>query len=292
MGCWPGVKVASLASCVFVLGGCEPQTDDHCPPGGYYVDNGVEREYSVCDSGGGIGDVSSACQGIEDSFGLVVELAEGAAEIIDVFATDGGAIVVTREGVTLFARSGERLARQRDLEIDTAAFDGMHLVVSTETMLISYDSSLREIARGTLTAQCSASVMISGNRFVCGGTEESNRTFYVYDALTGLLVLSTHTTFAEEGPMRRVTGRDAFVSVSGYFGTFLLFGVDAMGVVRATANSRSGDPSYRISPVYAFAQDPATHLITDQGVLLLPHSRGLQRSDPRPATRRRHRTSV
>jgi hypothetical protein len=151
--------------------------------------------------------------------------------------------------------------------IDTAAFDGSILVVATANELITYDPNLTELNRAPKRTRCTSSVLVSGPRFICGSNEEN---FYItFNALTGAFVGGTAQN--EIGPMRRVPGRDAFVTVypDASPTRFFLFSVDAAGEVLMTANSPAeNQETFRISTTYAFRENPAPHLINDQGLLV------------------------
>jgi hypothetical protein len=71
--------------------------------------------------------------------------------------------------------------------------------------------------------------------------------------------------------MRRVPGRDAFVTVHPDASPtrFFLFSVDAAGEVLMTANSPAENhETLGISTTYAFRENPASHLINDRGLLI------------------------
>ena len=94
--------------------------------------------------------------------------------------------------------------------------------------------------------------------------------YSTYDALTGARIDSSEPIY-EQGPMRRVTGRDAFVTVNPHVTprNFVLFGVDETGYVQSTASSGGQvSPTYSVSLMYAFAENPAERLITDRGQLV------------------------
>lgn len=213
-----------------------------------------------------------ACDVQVGEVGRVVELANGVSMLIDTFLTSQGVIVVTENRVQLVDRAAHPLAEHLwNTRIELAAFDGTVLVVNDDTQFVTYDTSLKEIGRGDLAGPCDATVMVGGHRFLCGVPATFERTFYTYDALTGALLQSSTNLIAEEGPIRGVPGRDEFVSIEGHSSPrhFFLLAVDQAGAVTTRANSSAqyhGD--FRISPVYTFVGNPATHLITDQGLVL------------------------
>jgi hypothetical protein len=275
MGRWLGVEVLGTTLCGLAFGGCWQTERRVVCETDYYVDPGTmqERPLDDCDGSSDPGyDYGAPCDGIEKSLGRVVELTQGTAELVDVFVADSGIIVVTRNRVSLFDRNGARLATRTfdDPEIDTAAFDGSILVVNGAYQLVSYDTRLNELGRRALGVLCASSVLVGGPRFVCGDPSEDDRAYSTYDALTGARQ-STSEPIYEQGPMRRVTGRDAFITVNPHVTprSFVLFGVDEMGSVQATAGTWGQvSPEYSIGLTYAFAENPAEHLITDRGQLV------------------------
>jgi hypothetical protein len=267
------------------LAACAPEEDECQPTSVVEIDPATGKQTTVYSFGcEGPADPDAkvrsgdACDGLDTQFTGVVELANGTSPLLATYFTEDNVIVVAKDRVELVDRQGKRLALARwdddvyvDGALDTAAFDGSTLVVTAGKVLVSYDTNLQEVVRVELPSECTSSVLLSENRFVCGDPEENERSFHVYDALSGALLQTTTRYGFEEGPMSRVRGRDAFVSVNVHVSprNFLMYAVDSTGTVTMTGNSRAANHgTFRISPVYAFPEDPATHLITDAGILV------------------------
>jgi hypothetical protein len=188
-----------------------------------------------------------------------------------VFPIAEGIIIVLPLEIRVVSRTGatvRSLAVTR--EITTAAFDGTLLGVADRGMLTTYNTSLEQVAAGALVEECSSSVTISGSRFVCGASGDWDRVFYVFDMNTATRLSSSMPITYNGQPMRRVPGRDDFVTVT--VGTspsdFYLHRVGADNVVTHYGDSPyHGD--FAATTVFAFDREPADHLIQIAGVQLL-----------------------
>jgi hypothetical protein len=281
---WSAAELRSALLATAILSACTPVEEDECqrtviedPNTGMDLPVVSLGCFSPPDPDSKVPS-GTACDGLDAQFGGVVELANGMSPLLGAFFTEDNVIVVTKDRVALVDRQGKQLALVRWVNelhvngrLDTAAFDGSTLVVTAKGLVVSYDTNLREVARFALPGECSSSVLLSGNRFVCGDPDEYERVFYVYDALSGAFLQLTTRFGFEAGPMSRIPGRDAFVSVSTEESSkkLLMYAVDSAGSVTMTGNSsNSNRGTFSISPLLAFHGDPATHLITDAGELV------------------------
>jgi hypothetical protein len=288
-----GAEVACVALAILFGGGCylPVARDEECVPTTIYHTDPVSGRTSPIGAVGCESPVDPdaklepgyACGGLDKQLGPVTELSNGTSGLVDAFLTDDAVIIVSGDRIELVDRQAKRLARIRwdfdlpqdaelgaNVPIHTAAFDGELLVVTSGRWLMSYDRGLNELARTQTPERCETSIMVSEGRFVCGGPEDFGRTYYPFDARTASPPLATKESNFEEGPMRRVPGRDAFLTVNTHVTprSFNLFSVDAAGTIKMIGNSSAlNHGTFRISPVYAFPT-ASTHLITDQGLLI------------------------
>ena len=213
---------------------------------------------------GGGGSATSA------SDDTAIELNSGAEALVDVFVAKAGVFVVTTQSVTLFDRSGKILEQQiAPRAITAAAFDDELLVVADAAKLTSYDLDLKQLISSNLLEGCVSSVLLSEHRFVCGPKNDWDRIFYTYDATTGELLASSKKYTYKGIPMRRIPGKDDFVTVSvdsspSDFHLYSLLATSEAGFV----NESPYHGDFRVTGVYAFDGTPPTHLVTDAGLLL------------------------
>jgi hypothetical protein len=197
-------------------------------------------------------------------------IASGTSPLIDVFVAEAGVLLVTIDAVQLVDRSGAVLGEIAwPRQITSAAFDGTHLVIADAAKMTTLDAALANVAEGDLVQACASSVMSSGNRFVCGPENDWQRVFYTYDVLTAT-ALATSEEYTYNGiPMRRVPGTDDFVTVS--VGTspsdFFLYRVGADSAV-TYINESPYHGDFPALQIFAFAGNPATHLVTHEGLML------------------------
>ncbi|HTQ06017.1 MAG TPA: hypothetical protein VMI54_19280 [Polyangiaceae bacterium] len=280
MGRGSGMVVAGVVSLLFACAACNPDEAPKCHTVTTFVNDPANAQqpmkltYTQCDDdspapGDSKPPAGSYCDGLAPSFGGL-ELASDSSTLVDMFVADTGVIVVDTERVDLVDRNGKVLdtvAFDDGFGAHTADFDGALLVVTGATSFITFDPTLRELESGTLPAQCTGSVLLDSHTFLCGGGETSNRTYYAQNALTGDLYATTKDKGFLAGRMRRAPGRADFVAYEAGANppNFAVFDVDGHGVVSLNASSASG---LRASAVYAFADNPATHLVNDQGRLV------------------------
>lgn len=196
-------------------------------------------------------------------------IAEGTGELVDVLVGDALIFVVEVRRVAAFDPDGN-LITQADWprDIKSAAFDAGRLVIADQGLTTVLGADLGVVSTASVLEPC-ASVVLLGNRVVCGPEEDWERIFYTYDATTGAL-LSTSEPYTYQGvPMRRVPGADAFVTVTTNLSPsdFFLYEVAQSGAVTYVGESPyHGD--FGAEDVYAFDGSPPTHLISHEGVML------------------------
>lgn len=197
-------------------------------------------------------------------------LADRAGQLVDVFVTARGIIVVDAERVRLLDRAGAELATfETGREITAAAFDGVRLGVADRAFLFTLDADLVELARVALAEWCRSAVIVSGSRFVCGPDDDWDRVFRTYDLSSGTELAASDEYTYNGIPMFRVPGTDHFVTVTtgSSPSDFHLYEVapthDATFIGESPYH---GD--FPVTDVFAFRGDPATHLITHEGLML------------------------
>jgi hypothetical protein len=214
-----------------------------------------------------------ACGDLGNQLGPAVEISNGTSPLVDAYFVGDKVIVVAHDRIELVTRFGLRLELVRWEagngghawgKLDSAAFDGSILVITAGQWLVTYDTELNELMRVYTSTPCTSGVLVSNHRFVCGDPGEYDRKYYVYDALTGELLVQTQPNF-EKGSMGSIPGRDAFLNVSG---SFTIYEVDsANGIAQAAGSAMQDEATLHPSPIYAFTEDPALHLVTESGFL-------------------------
>ena len=194
----------------------------------------------------------------------------GPETLVDVFPIPGGLLVVRSDRVALLDRQGREskgLASARP--ITAAAFDGTLLAVADAAVLNVYDTTLDPRGSILLSESCAVATLVNAERFVCDPGNNTDRFIYTYD-LVQLAEIGRAPVFTTPGfPLRRVPGRDHFVTVSKGVAPsdYLLFRVEPVGLARYLAETPyHGD--FPINTTFAFMGRPATHLVTHEGLLL------------------------
>lgn len=231
--------------------------------------------HSTGDEPGAVSDTPSASAGKASSGGatsdgLGIDLYATNATLIEVFVTDSAIFIVSSDSVRSLDRAGKVLAEHSALRpITSAAFDGELLVVADAAKLTTFDTGLKQLVSANLLEGCVSAVLLSDHRFVCGPENDWDRVFYTYDAKSGDL-LATSKKYTYNGiPMSRVPGNDDFVcvTVDSSPSDFHLYTLDDHGEsIFVNESPYHGD--FRVTDVYAFDGFPATHLVTDTGLLL------------------------
>jgi hypothetical protein len=191
-------------------------------------------------------------------------------ELIDAFVTERGIIIIDTSGVRVVDRSGRLLVeKSMPRPLTSAAFDGELLVVTDAAKLTTFDLELNEKVSANLAEGCVSSVLLSEHRFVCGPENDWDRVFYTYDLESGALLASSKKYTYNGIPMRRVPGKDDFVcvTVDSSPSDFHLYSLLPSGEA-SFVNESPYHGDFRVTDVYAFTGFPATHLVTDAGLLL------------------------
>ena len=203
-------------------------------------------------------------------------LASGTSTLLDVFDSAAGIFVIAVDSIRVVDRAGAPLHELvAPREITAAAFDGSRLAVFDRAFLKIYDAALTETGSAALTEVCAAAEIV-GSLAICGNEDTYDHVFYAYDVASGALVKSTPAASAYQGvPMRAVPGTSDFVSVStgSLPSDFYLYSITAAGDVSSHGDSQyHGD--FRSSMIFTFEGDPATHLITEEGLRLTIYATG------------------
>jgi hypothetical protein len=227
---------------------------------------------SVADAAGG-GGLDAGADVVDASHGdRGVLLASGTSPLVDVFVSAAGVIVVTADAVALVDRTGApQQMYPSPREITAAAFDGTSLAVFDKAFLVVLGSNLAPTSVMTaLVEVCASAAFVSADRVVCGSTKDFGRSFYAYNAKTGAALQTSANAATYHGlPMRRVPGKDDFVTVSvgSSPSDFFLHTVDSTSKVTYIGESPyHGD--FAVSLAYSFEGNPAHHVVTEEGLLL------------------------
>jgi hypothetical protein len=204
------------------------------------------------------------------------QIAQGTSELVDVLVGESGIYVITTDAVVLYDRAGnekKRLTAPR--QITSVAFDGTQIVVADRAKLTIYDPGLTALISADLLEACAESVLVSGNRFVCGPSNDWDRVFYTYDTKTGRLLASSNKYTYNGIPMRRVPGTDDFVTVTDDSSPsdFHLYSVLPSGQV-SYVNESPYHGDFSVTTTYAFDGEPPKHLITGAGLMLKIYDTG------------------
>lgn len=215
--------------------------------------------------------------GTSDSPNTARVLATGGdGVLVDVFPTSSGTYVVDSTSIRWFDFDGE-LVQKVNLprEVTAAACDGARFVIADGAKFTVYDLDLTVVLTANLAEGCASAVVVSADRFVCGPANDWDRVFYTYDLTTGDLVASSRPYTYHGIPMRAVPGTDDFITVTtdSSPSDFHLHTVLESGEV-SFLNESPYHGDFRITEVFAFDAQPVTHLVTDEGLLLLIRADG------------------
>jgi hypothetical protein len=235
---------------------------------------GTDQQFSACDCpvvdaggfGGSInpGDAGGGIDGSALATGTL--LSSGMSRLIDVFVASAGVIVVTTDAITVADRTGKQLNMvTAPREITAAAFEGSTLAIADKAILTTYTPDLAPIGMATLTESCVSLAMVSGGRVICGGQANFPTKLYAFNAMTGAAIRTASLSNQVNGPLRHVLGKDDLVGAQSSTSGFMLLRVDASSMVAIMGSSPFGH-MYHASQVYAFAGNPADHLITEDGL--------------------------
>jgi hypothetical protein len=240
---------------------------------------GNDGQFSACecpvfDAGGGGGsriDASGSGDGSAGGDGSSIAagtlLSSGTSRLLDVFVTPAGIVVATADGISIVDRKGTQLhmlAAPR--EITAVAFDGTLLAVADKAILTTYTADLAPLGMATLMESCVGVAVVSGSRVICAGQPNFPTKFYAFNGMSGAALETTMLATQTGGStLRRVLGKDDLVSLESSVSAFQLLNVDATSLVSSTGSSPFGH-TYHASAVFAFAGNPADHVITEDGI--------------------------
>jgi hypothetical protein len=199
-------------------------------------------------------------------------LSQGNDTLIGVFAVEPGIVIVLSTGVRVVDRQGGEVMRwDAPRPLLAAAVDGTLLGVADGAKVTALDlaADLTMVSSTDSREACASAVMIGENRLVCGPVTDWDRIFYIYDVKEGKLLANSDKYTYNGRPMRRVPGRDAFVTVSDTSSPsdFHLYSVSADNKVTYMGESPyHGD--FQVTNTYAFDGEPPTHVVTETGILL------------------------
>jgi hypothetical protein len=198
-----------------------------------------------------------------------VVVSQGSA-LVNYHYDELGVRIVDESGVRQFGWDGELIAEwtaERPL-LSSGYLDGQ-MVVGDAAMITTLDQLLFPVQETTVIEACVTGVMVSGGRFVCGPDVDWDRVFYTYATDDGTL-LATSAAYTYNGiPILPVPGRDMFVTVTvdSSPSDYHLYTVDETDTpVFVNESPYHGD--FAVTTVVGFIGNPATHLVTTQGLML------------------------
>jgi hypothetical protein len=197
-------------------------------------------------------------------------LYSGPTQLIAAFVAPKGILIVQQDRIRLVDRAGNELGSVlAERPFSTAAFDGSWLAVADNAIVSAYSVDLEPKGSIGLVEACASSVMVSGQRFVCGSASDTDRVFYVYDLVQQALLAQSSNYYTYNGiPMRRVGGRDFFITVNvDMTADYHLYRVDALSNLAYYGDTSYFD-AFTVTREYAFTGKPADHLVTPQGIML------------------------
>lgn len=202
--------------------------------------------------------------------GTVVDIGTGTSVLLDAFPAGDEVLAVFKDKVERFSKTGQSLGGVSwPREITATAFDGTVLAIADKARLTKLDVGLTSGGYVDLIEPCQSAVLLSNGRFICGPANDWDRLFYSFDMAT-VQPLQTSAAYTYNGiPMRRVSGRNDFVTVTtdsspSDFHLYTLNSSDKVTYI----NESPYHGDFRVTNVYAFYPSPATHLVTDTGILL------------------------
>jgi hypothetical protein len=196
-------------------------------------------------------------------------LASGTDQIINLFATQGGAIAVLSDKILLLAANGTvTTALPSPRENVAADFDGATLAVADKALVTLYGPSLTPLLTISPPDTCAGVALLAGGIVVCGPSVDWDRTFTTYSTTTGNLV-NTSGQYTYDGiPMRHVPGASEFITTTLDLDppSFALFDVGTSGA--AVLFGQSAFEQAGVDTTFAFDANPAAHLVASNGALL------------------------
>jgi len=279
--CGSGLQATQVCTGQGIYGSCSCADDDRSgssPSASAGRSGSVNPRTGAAGNGAGGAGHSGGSSGLSGGSASAGAATTGSGQIIsvgtdalvDAFIGEAGIYVVLGNSITLSDRSGNVLQRvDAPREISAAAFDGEHLAIADQAKLTSYDLQLTQISSMNTLETCASLVILSQQRAVCGPANDWDRVFYTYDLASGALLGSSRKYTYNGIPMRRVPGTDDFVTVTvdsspSDFHLYRL--LDSGEASYINESPYHGD--FRVTDIYGFDGSPATHLITDAGLML------------------------
>ncbi len=166
------------------------------------------------------------------------------------------------------------LSSSRIARVLGAAFDGELLVLADELTMSTLDLNFDLVVSAPLVEGCLSAVLLSDNRFICGPRRQLHSAFHTYDAEGGALLGTSEPGLADGEPMRRVPGRNDFLTAArtSSWSRFYLHELREDVVTLVDESPDEGEDLARVA--FAFWGDPPTHVINDRGLILRIRSEG------------------
>ncbi len=193
----------------------------------------------------------------------------GASTFVALFPVADGALVVASDGVRHIGRDGTTVTMWTSpREITSAAYDGTLLGVADKGVLTTLNRTFATVSTVQLTESCVASIILSGQRFVCSPGTDWGHVSYVFDLKSGSLLNTSVPTTYQGIQMQRIPGTDDFVTVTyGSPAHFDLHRLTSTGSIDFLGESPDHGV-FPVSEVYTVVGTPGTHVLTETGLLL------------------------
>jgi hypothetical protein len=189
--------------------------------------------------------------------------------LVGYFYDESGIRIADEGRVVHYDWDGKKLAEWKsERPLLSAGYRDGKMIVADAGVVIGLNEQLESLFETDVVEACDDAVMVSGGHFICGPKGDVDRVYYTYDATTGKLLATSAATIYNGAPMVPIPGQDRFATVNdGSPRDYHIFEVDQEGAVTYLADSPyHGD--FPCSPEVGFIGEPATHLITQEGLML------------------------
>lgn len=190
--------------------------------------------------------------------------------LVGYFYDESGVRIVDEAGVKLYDWDRSLRAQWKaERPLISAGYQTGTTVVADAGGIITLNDQLEPVHEEQVVEACIDGVLLSAGRFACGPDVDWDRTFYTYDAVSGDLLATSNKYTYNGRPMLPVPGRDEFVTVTTDLSPsdYHLYQLADDGRVSFIGESPyHGD--FACTTVVGFLGNPATHLITRDGLML------------------------
>lgn len=196
-----------------------------------------------------------------------LEILRSEDRVVNLFVDEDTIWVVLSNAVRAYRTNGELIGSyDSPREITSADWWKGQVVVSDKARILAIGADFEARVISELELACASSVIVKQNLWICGPSNDWDRIFTTYDLESGEIKGRSRSYTYNGIPMRRVPGRDAFVTVS--VGTspsdFHLYTVNEEGVAEFYMESPyHGD--MKATRTMSFVGMPAKALMNTEG---------------------------